>query len=161
MVLLNPLGVVGMAEQGTCAFCGFGQGYLGEQGDETTQYLNSVVRRGEAPDWQYETHENAWGNGNYVTWCGNCLGGLKHKFQRYDDTNLRALYLSSKMRLELDGLRWFIWEADDEEKDVARRYKDDPAIHLDKLRLERSITDMENEQFRRAGFDLTTRGWRP
>lgn len=145
---------------GTCGFCGYGEGYLGEMGDETTQLLSGTVREGEPGDWTYKQHPNA--AGMRITWCGECVGGLKHKYQRHDDTNLRAEYLSTKLRLELDGIRWAGWEADEgKERDAIKPLLDDPAIHLDKLRMERDIRDMENEQFRRYGHDLTKRGWRP
>lgn len=146
---------------GTCSFCGFGDGCLGEQGDEMTQYLHGAVRHGEAPDWTYQQHPNAWGDPpQRVTWCGMCVGGLIHKFQRYDDTNLHAAHIAGQVRLELDGLRWSGWD----EKKVREQplgHADDPGIHLEKLALSRIVDDMQNEKFRRAGFDLTTRRWRP
>lgn len=149
---------------GTCSFCGYGDGHLGDQGDETTQYMQGVVRTGEVGEWTYEPHPNAYGDdGRTVTWCGHCVGGLAHKFQRYDDANLHAAHVAGKVRLELDGLRWTHWEVEGRERDQLRKHhpQDDGAIHLEKLRLERDLTDMQDEKFRRAGFDLTTRGWRP
>lgn len=153
-----------LGDRGTCGFCGYGDGYLGEQGDETTQELHAAVRTGEPGHWTYAPHPNAQGpDGQLITWCGLCVGGLAHKYQRYDDTNLRALFISSKVRLELDGLRWSHWETDRGEEDDKLRalHGEDVAIHMDKLRIERDIRDMQDELFRRAGFDLTTRGWRP
>lgn len=154
-------------ESGTCGFCGTGEGWLGEQGDESTQYLHSAVRTGEPGDWKYERHPNAVpdygeeekGPGQHIIWCGGCVGGLAHKYQRFDDTNLHALFISYKVRLELDGLRWTHWEERSEEFRRAHP-PDDTAIHMDKLRVEREITDMQNEKFRRVGFDLTSREWR-
>jgi hypothetical protein len=149
-------------EPGTCGFCGVGGGYLGEQGDDVSQLLHAAVRSGEAGDWSYAPHPNAYGDCQLVRWCGECVGGLAHKYQRYDDTNLRALFLSSRLRLELDGLRWTLWEADEGPERVAlKKLADDPAVHLEKLRARTDVGDMQNELFRRAGFDLTTRGWRP
>lgn len=152
-------------DPGTCAFCGFGGGYLGDQGDETTQYLRGAVRTGEPGSYEYTQHPNSHGNPpQTVTWCGQCVGGLKHKHQRYDDTNLRAALIAGKVRLELDGLRWSHWEVDrGEEKEAFTRAHppDDTAIHLDKLRCERDVKDAENETFRRYGHDLTKQGWRP
>lgn len=147
-------------DPGTCGFCGHGDGWLGEMGDEHTQYLHSTVRKGDPPDWSFERHPGALKDDpQHITWCGNCIGGLAHKYQRYDDTNLRALLISSQLRLQMDGLRWVVWEADGDPAILAQQ--DDPAIHLEKLGLERAIGDMQNETFRRAGFDLTTREWRP
>jgi hypothetical protein len=112
---------------GSCGFCGHGDGWLGEQGDETTQSLH---------------------------------GALRHKYQRYDDTNLRALFLSTKLRLELDGIRWVGWEANDgEEREAVRKYLDDTAVHMEKLRAESDLRDMQEEQFRRYGHPPRD-GWR-
>jgi hypothetical protein len=150
-------------DPGTCAFCGFGDGWLGEQGDETTQRLHSAVRTGEPGDWNYEPFPGSR-SASTITWCGNCVGGLKHKYQRYDDSNLRALQVSYKVRLSLDGIRWDFWEYDeDERKKVieAGRHPDDPAVHMEKLRIERDLQDIQNEIFRRYGHDLTQQGWRP
>lgn len=155
-------------ESGICGFCGFGEGYLGDQGDERSQHLHSAVRSGNPSDWKFERHPNALPDhndptkpGQSILWCGNCMGGLEHKFQRYDDHNLNAEHLALKFWLELDGPRWGAWDAiTPEEKEVVRRYKDDPAIHMEKLGRERRVDDLQNEIFRRAGFDLTSRGWR-
>ena len=155
-------------ESGTCGFCEIGDGWLGDQGDESPQYLHSAVKTGEPGDYSYERHPNALPDshdpsrpGQRIMWCGQCMGGLKHKFQRYDDHNLKAEHMALKFWLELDGPRWGAWEADTpEEKAVARRYQDDVAIHMDKLNRERRVSDLQNELFRRAGFDLTSRGWR-
>lgn len=148
-------------EQGVCSFCGTGGGHLGDQGDERSQHLHGAVRKGEPGTWEYERHPNADDSGT-VLWCGNCISGLTHKFQRYDDTNLRAKYLSYKVRLEMDGLRWSLWDASEgAEREALQQLKDDPSIHLEKLGIERELYDMQQEMFRRAGFDLTTRDWRP
>lgn len=147
-------------DSGTCGFCGAGDGHLGETGDESSQYLSAVVRTGEAPDWKYDQHPN--GNDGMMVWCGHCVSGLAHKFQRYDDHNLRAKFLSYKVRNEMDGPRWSLWEAQEgPERDALLKLKDDQAVHLEKLHVERELEDMQQEQFRRAGFDLTSRGWRP
>lgn len=155
-------------KSGTCGFCGYGDGWLGDQGDESTVYLPSVVRVGDSPDeWKYERHPNAlpdYGSdedkpGQSIIWCGNCVGGLKHLWQREDDQNLNAEKMALGIWLELDGLRW---EAHYADKDSPlKKLRDDPAIHLDKMRRERRYHLAEKEQFRRAGVDLTTRGWRP
>jgi hypothetical protein len=143
-------------DPGTCGFCGAGGGYLGEQGDDLSQRLHSAVRTGSSPDtYKYKTHPNAY-NQNYVMWCGQCVGGLKHKFQRYSDTNLNALIASYQLRLEMDGVRWAGWEFKE-----ARKYGDDPAIHLDKLHIMRDLEDARNERLRRYGHDLTRKGFRP
>lgn len=152
-------------DSGTCSFCGFGDGHLGETGDETTQYMHSAVRTGEQP-WSYEPHPNAWGgHSQSVTWCGNCVGGLAHKFQRYDDVNLRAAHVAGKVRMELDGIRWVHWDtaSDRDENAAVKKHhpQDDPAVHMEKLNLARDLDDMQNEELRRAGFDLATNGWRP
>jgi hypothetical protein len=148
-------------EQGTCGFCGTGDGHLGEQGDETSQTLHGSVRTGHAPDWEYKRHPNADDTGQ-ILWCGQCVGGLHHKFQRYDDHNLRAKFLAYKVWNEMDGPRWALWEASDgAERDALRQLKDDMAVHAEKLYVEREVQLMQDEQFRRAGFDLTTRGWLP
>jgi len=151
-------------EPGTCGFCGFGDGWLGGQGDEGTQTLHSSVRK---EDGNYERHPNSHGYLNqYITWCGGCVGGLKHKWQRYDDHNLNAKFQTESLRMKMDGFRWPASEVSrddevsEEAREAAKELLDDPAIHLDKLRLETDINDMQNEIFRRAGFDLTTRGWR-
>lgn len=146
-------------DYGTCAFCGIGDGHLGETGDEQSQLLHAAVRSGEAPNWKYTTHPNAPDH-NFVRWCGRCIGGLAHKFQRYDETNLHALHMATMVRLELDGLRWSGW-TDKAVREQPLGHADDPAIHLDKLKLREMLQDIQNENFRRAGFDLTTRGWRP
>ena len=162
----------GPGDPGTCGFCGEGGGWLGEQGDEGTQYLHSSVRTGEPGAWKYEAHPGALkkGGGSHpppIIWCGNCVGGLGHKFQRLDDHNLRAEHLALKFWLELDGPRWAAWEAQSweapsgEGEAVSRKYQDDPAVHLEKLARERRASDLQNELLRRAGFDLTGRGWRP
>lgn len=159
-------------DSGTCGFCGYGDGYLGEQGDESTMYLHSAVRTGEPGDWKYERHPNAlpetsadgtaMSPGQRIIWCGNCVSGLKHMFQRLDDHNLKAEHMALKFWLELDGPRWGAWSAEtDEERAVTKKYQDDLAIHLDKLHRERRVGLLQQELFRRAGFDLTTRGWRP
>ena len=155
-------------KNGTCGFCGFGDGWLGDQGDESTQYLHSAVKSGTPGDWKYDRHPNALEDshrpgepGQTIIWCGHCVGGLKHKFQRYDDHNLQAEFQALKFWLELDGPRWGAWEAhSDEEKQIVKKYQDDVAIHMDKLGRQKRVHDIQNELFRRAGFDLTTRGWR-
>lgn len=152
-----------IGDPGVCGFCGIGAGYLGDQGDESTQILHSAVRSGEPGNYSYKPHPGALKSnyGQQIVWCGNCIGGLTHKWQRYDETNLRALLLSNKLRLELDGLRWVGWEThSDREQEAVAKYLDDPSLHLEKLQIRRELEDLENEQFRRAGFDLTTRGWR-
>jgi hypothetical protein len=152
-------------EAGTCGFCGFGEGYLGEQGDETTTRLHAAVRSGEPGNWTYEAHPNALPatECQLIVWCGMCVGGLAHKWQRYDDTNLRALMLSTQLRLEMDGLRWTLWQRSGDEDDPLVKYGDDPAVHLEKLRAQRDLEDMNKEVFRRYGHDLTKMypGWRP
>ena len=153
---------------GTCGFCGTGDGYLGDQGDESTQYLHSSVRSGEPGKWEFAPHPNSLPAshdktklGQSIIWCGRCLGGLKHKFQRHDDHNLSSEHLALKFWLELDGPRWGAWDASTPEiKDVVRKYQDDSSIHMQKLGRERMVSDIQNELFRRAGFDLTSRGWR-
>lgn len=154
---------------GTCGFCGHGGGHLGDQGDESTQTLHAtVVTVDESGERSYSTHPNAYGHldedGNEtlkqrITWCGHCVNGLAHKYQRYDDTNLHGIAVSYKVRLELDGIRWTHWEERGEGFKKAHP-ADDPAIHLEKLRIESDLRDIQNEQYRRAGFDLTSRGWR-
>lgn len=150
-------------KSGTCGFCGIGDGWLGEQGDESSQYLHSSVRTGTPGDWKYTPHENALdGDNQYIMWCGSCVRGLIHKYQRYDDTNLRALLLSTQLRLELDGIRWTLWSAEGDERDALKKTQDDPSIHLDKLSLESNLYHMQAEQSRRYGLDLTLTGrWRP
>jgi hypothetical protein len=146
---------------GSCGFCGHGDGWLGEQGDETTQSLHGAVRTGEPGDYKYTGHPNALGQYKQtIVWCGSCYRGLRHKYQRYDDTNLRALFLSTKLRLELDGIRWVGWEANDgEEREAVRKYLDDTAVHMEKLRAESDLRDMQEEQFRRYGHPPRD-GWR-
>lgn len=154
---------------GTCGFCGEGGGWLGDQGDETSTWLHSAVRHGEPGNWTYERHPNADPDpmrGQRIRWCGQCVRGLIHKFQRYDDTNLRALVISSKVRLELDGPRWSLWDLDEVERaKIAPLYRDDMAIHRDKLILESDLRLAQEEEFRRYGHDLTAEGrhtqWRP
>lgn len=153
---------------GTCGFCGIGDGYLLETGDETSQILHAAVRTGDTPDeWKYTPHPGAYDEFRQsIVWCGQCVGGLKHKYQRYDDTNLRALFISSKVRLELDGMRWTHWEVDrGEEKDALNKHhpRDDQAVHMEKLRIERDLRDIQQEIFRRYGHDLTQGPdpWRP
>lgn len=149
---------------GTCFFCGVGGGYLGEQGDEMTTTLHSAVRSGEPGAWKYDTPEGAERAGT-VTWCGFCLRGLAHKFQRYDDANLRAALLAGNVRLSLDAPRWVFWEVDDDERAKlieSGLHPDDYALHSEKLRLRRDVDDMQQEVFRRAGVNLVgrDRGWR-
>lgn len=145
---------------GTCGFCGYGDGWLGEQGDETTQTLHAAVRSGEPGNYSYAPHPNATGYlDQTILWCGSCYRGLRHKYQRYDDTNLRAHFLSSKLRLELDGLRWVGWDVNEEERPIVKKYLDDPALHLEKLRIDRNIADMQEEQFRRYGH-APRKDWR-
>lgn len=153
-------------DSGTCAFCGFGDGRLGETGDEATQYLHAAVRIGKPGHWDYKTFPGAR-QGSMIAWCGECVGGLKHKFQRYDDTNLRALEMSYKVRMAMDGPRWIFWDLAGEKQDIDRQNvidsgfsPDDIAVHMEKLRIESDLGDIQNELSRRVGFDLTTRGWR-
>jgi hypothetical protein len=149
-------------DPGTCGFCGTGDGWLGDQGDESTQYLHSSVRTGDPGEWKYEKHPGALKRDKqYIIWCGNCIGGLKHKFQRLDDHNLRAEHTALSLWQQLDGPRWATWNPQDPEEEAAfKKVRDDPAVHLEKLGRESRINDLQNELFRRAGFDLTTRGWR-
>lgn len=147
-------------KSGTCGFCGYGGGWLGEQGDETTQHLHSAVRSGKFGNYEYKPHPNSSGYlDQTIIWCGSCYRGLRHKYQRYDDTNLRAIFLSTKLRLELDGLRWVGWEADEDERTHVRKYLDDTAVHMEKLRAESDLRDMQEEQFRRYGHPPKD-GWR-
>jgi hypothetical protein len=162
-------------DSGTCGFCGTGDGYLGDQGDESTTYLHSTVatRDEETGEWTYETHPGArpdyLGDGKYgdkpgqtIIWCGHCVSGLKHLFERHDDHNLRAEFTALSLWQELDGLRWATWVSEGEVEEKAfKKVRDNPAIHLEKLRRERRVRLMQDELHRRAGFDLTTRGWRP
>jgi hypothetical protein len=151
-------------DSGTCGFCGVGGGRLGETGDEMTIYLNSTVRTGDTPDeWKYEAHPNEWSRG-YITWCGHCVGGLAHMWQRHDDQNLNAEFLALSIWLEMDGIRWALWEIDhdDEDQKKLRKLRDDQGIHMDKLARERRVNYAKLERFRRAGVDLTvSQGWRP
>lgn len=148
-----------MTAFGTCGFCGFGDGHLGEQGEDLSQVLHAAARFGEPGKWTYSRHPGAFGDGQRIHWCGQCVAGLKHKYQRYDDGNLRALGVSYRVRLELDGLRWTAWDKD---VDPGVYPPDDPAVHAEKLRGQRDLADIETEQSRRAGFDLVAnRGWRP
>jgi hypothetical protein len=155
-------------DAGTCGFCGTGDGWLGDQGDDSTQYLHSAVRTvDEDGEFHYEPHPGArpdsWAPdnpGQTIIWCGHCVGGLEHKFQRYDDLNLRAEHTALSLWLEMDGPRWSVFHGDEEDQETFRKYRDDLAIHADKLRREQRVADLQNELFRRAGFDLTTRGWR-
>lgn len=139
---------------GTCGFCGEGGGYLGGQGDESSRILHAAVRTGEAGQWEYHMHPNAF-DGQQIQWCGMCVRGLIHKFQRYDDTNLRAVYLSYKLRLELDALRWINWEVTEEERPITKQYADDPAIHMEKLNISDEIPILFAEMRRRMGIDIT------
>lgn len=151
-------------EPGTCGFCGYGGGYLGEMGDEKSERLHAAVRTGESGQWEYKHHPNAYGEHCMeITWCGECFGGLAHKFQRYDDTNLRALEISYKVRLELDGIRWSHWETDlGEENERVKKIHapDDAAVHMEKLRVERDLGQIQQEFFRRFGHG-PQEGWRP
>lgn len=145
---------------GTCGFCGGGDGWLGEMGDETTERLEGVVRVGLAGKWTYEPHPNMIsGHGRYVVWCGGCLGGLKHKFQRLDDHNLQAEKQALSFWLALDGLRWESWGVDGEEYEIANSYRDDTAVHIQKLSRRRRLHLLQAEQMRRAGAPLTSQGW--
>ena len=145
-------------DYGTCGFCGLGNGWLGEQGDESTRHISSVVRSGTPGNWKYKRHENAYGDGQLITWCGRCVGGLKHYFQRYDDTNLRAKMVAYKLWNQMDAPRFALWETGPE---ISKQYQDDPAIHLEKLRVKDDLILMEKENMRRHGFDLVKDGWRP
>lgn len=140
-------------DPGTCAFCGMGGGYLGGTGDETTQHLHSSVRTGEPGNWKYKTLEGAK-VASYVTWCGMCHRGLAHKYQRYDDHNLRALQVSYEVRLKLDGIRWEFWGATKEERAAMIEggyVPDDIAVHNEKLHVETDLRDIQEEIFRRYG----------
>ncbi len=152
-----------MADSGTCGFCGFGDGRLGDQGDESTQLLHAAIRVGKPGEWSYGKHPNALEpHKQSVVWCGHCVSGLAHKFQRLDDHNLNAEFMAMSFWLELDGPRWGAWEArTEDDRAAAKKYQDDVAVHMDKLNRQRRLDDLQNEKFRRAGFDLTTRGWRP
>lgn len=144
-------------EFGFCGFCGTGGGHLGDQGDERSQTLHAAVRTGEPGNWKYEAHPFALDDGTgykqSILWCGGCYEGLEHKYQRYDDTNLHALLISYKVRMELDGIRWTHWE---ERSEAFRKAHpaDDIAVHMDKLRIEREIGDLQEERFRRYNPDL-------
>jgi hypothetical protein len=153
-------------DPGTCGFCGVGNGYLGDQGDESTQYLHSSVRTGKPGAWKYETHPGAVPDSKgskyrqQIIWCGHCVGGLKHKYQRLDDHNLAVKHTVYQLWNEMDGPRWAAHFAK-EGQTAMKKIRDDPSVHMEKLHVERELGDMQNELFRRAGFDLTTRDWRP
>lgn len=158
--------MTGRGEPGYCGFCGSGGGYLGEQGDEGTQHLHSAVRSGDTiEDWTYDVHPHAVPHesdgrpGQYIVWCGRCVSGLRHKYQRLSDHNLHVQHRIYELWLEMDAPHWSIWDA--KPGDPERALLDDPSVHLEKVHREREVTDMLHELQRRAGYDLTRDDWRP
>lgn len=153
---------------GFCGFCGGGDGYLGEQGDETSEILPATVRTGDGPDtWAYAPHDNALPGRDIpqqIQWCGCCIAGLRHKFQRLDDHNLRAKLTAYRLWQEMDGVRWSVaWPPQDatgaDEPEPGRFAVDDWVVHMNKIFRDRDIEHMEAEMARRMGADLQAQGW--
>lgn len=125
-----------------CAFCD--RTHLGDQGDETTQYLEGVVRVGRD---RFVDHPYA--HNRRVLWCGVCAEGRKHKYQRYDNQNLRGLLAGIKARLEVDPIKWYLWEFDANGPRIEEE-ADDFLVHNHKLDLADSIPQIEAELVERT-----------
>lgn len=137
---------------GYCGFCGAGNGHLGDQGDDSSEFLPSFVRTGVPGRYKFASHPNACeSDRQWISWCGSCTDGLAHKFQRLDNRNLEAVLASSELLLSLDPIRWDAWDAlPGPEFDEAVARSDDPSVHAGKLVTEREIILIRRELARRS-----------
>jgi len=142
-------------QQGECGFCGT------RVEDVAPVTLPSAVRSGTPESgFHYAPHPNALPDsqgrpGQRINWCGSCVRGLTHKFQRLSDANLHAKLIAYRLWRELDGVHWSLWDDQDALGPVGKAALDDPAVHGQKLTRDQEIDDMEAEVARRAGADLT------
>lgn len=144
-----------MNGDGTCGFCGRGDGHLGEQGDERSEYLEALARTGVPGEWVYEPLAVMADSNGQILWCGTCLRGLAHRFQRFDDRNLFARQASYELYLTIDPVRWS--SSRPTPASEHRLVPDDFAVHVQKVSMSDEVALIAAELTRRRGQE--PQGW--